>query len=300
MAYTDRFDPFMRRRDDRSDLLKEAEDSFYGGGNAPRPSPTPTATPRPTQLAMNGQPSGVLSTSTNAAGRVRTGGGILNVTPDDPVSSSRYLGPNGTDLGPQYDPTGAVNPLPKGAIGVQGSQNATAFNRSLNGSQPIPGAAPSPQMTHTEMAADIAKRNLTASGSLLGDQPQQQQQIPAGFRGYVSPERAASEGLQWTGGNTGWQPYVSPEEATKRNLQFTGGLNNVPSQQDQPTTHFLPPGFTSVQGSTGAPNSSPNDIHFLPPGFTSVQGTTNPQTKQLQFVPPPQKQDEGYGSAYGY
>lgn len=31
-----------RIADDRKDLLKETEDTFYGGGNAPAPTPTPT------------------------------------------------------------------------------------------------------------------------------------------------------------------------------------------------------------------------------------------------------------------
>jgi len=38
----------MLLADDRNDLLKDAEDAFYGGGQAPRPTPTPTppVTPR--------------------------------------------------------------------------------------------------------------------------------------------------------------------------------------------------------------------------------------------------------------
>ncbi len=34
------------RRDDRADLLRETENTFYGGGQAPMPTPTPTSTPR--------------------------------------------------------------------------------------------------------------------------------------------------------------------------------------------------------------------------------------------------------------
>lgn len=42
------FFPAVNQRlfDDRSDLLKDADAMFYGGGNAP-PTPTPTPTPRP-------------------------------------------------------------------------------------------------------------------------------------------------------------------------------------------------------------------------------------------------------------
>lgn len=302
MAFTsDRYSfPRPKKRSEQSDLLKDAEDAFYGGGNSQRPTPTPTPVPKPTSLAMLGQPIG-LGTSTNGASRARrSGGGITNVSPDDPVSQSQYLGPNGSLLGPQYNRFGSVNPLPRGAVGIQGSQQ-DAFNTSLNGSQPQSSQIPTPgrPMTHVEMATDIAKRNLTASGSQLGN-TQSENALPSGVQPYISPEEAARKSLQWTGGNVGWQPYLSPEQMTAQNLQYTGGPSsgsvNAPSQQ---TIHFLPPGFTTAVGSTGVPNSTPNDIHFLPPGFTSVQGTKG-QNGQLQFQPPDKTKDQGYGSAYGY
>ncbi len=280
------------RRDDRADLLAEANNTFYGGGQAPAPTPTPT--PKPRGYAYG----------TEDVKKKRTGAGITqrNVYPDNPVSTSRYLGLNGTDLGPQYDETGGVNPLPKGAIGVQGARNATAFNRSLGGSQPSFATNPSPSvsMSHTDMATDIARRNLTATGSQLGNPQPQTSSLPSNVSQNITPEQAAEQGLQWTGGNVGWQPYVSPQQMTDQNLTYTGGPSsgsvNAPSQQ---TVHFLPPGFTATTGSTGLPNSTPNDIHFLPPGFTSVQGSVDSQSKQLRFVPQ-KKEDEGYGSAYGY
>ena len=40
------FPAVQRLFDDRSDLLQAADNTFYGGGNAP-PPPTPTPTPRP-------------------------------------------------------------------------------------------------------------------------------------------------------------------------------------------------------------------------------------------------------------
>ena len=40
------FPAVQRLFDDRSDLLRDTENTFYGGGNAP-PPPTPTPTPRP-------------------------------------------------------------------------------------------------------------------------------------------------------------------------------------------------------------------------------------------------------------
>lgn len=37
----------VRRFDDRRDLLNEADNAFYGGGQAPQPTPTPSPTPNP-------------------------------------------------------------------------------------------------------------------------------------------------------------------------------------------------------------------------------------------------------------
>lgn len=232
-----------------------------------------------------------------AISRPRNGAGITqrNVSPNNPVSASRYIGQNGVDLGPQYDRTGGVNPLPRGAVGVQGAQN---FNQSLNGVQPQDQSQSfNTQMSHTDMATEIARRNLAATGSLLGGSSQQQQ-IPSGFQGYVSPEDAAQKNLQWTGGSAGWQPYLSPEQATAQHLQYSGGQSpgSANAASDQ-TVHFLPPGFSTAIGSTGVKGSSPNDIHFLPPGFTAFQATTG-DNGQLQFKP--NKNDQGYGSAYGF
>ncbi len=304
------------RRDDRGDLLRDAENTFYGGGHVPAPSPTPKpvrgyAYGTDDVLDQNDYPNAasrvrprtVTSTMANSfySGRGGTplgpqydpSTGFQNPRPsgtvglrgsgDTNISGSTYIGRNGVDLGPQYGNQGQLNPKPAGAIGLQGSLPQTTAQQALsNFNRP---------MTHTEMAADIAKRNLTASGSQLGT-PQQNTPLPAGVNQNITPEQARDMGLQWTGGNVGWQPYISPQQMTDQNLQYTGG-SNIPSQNGT-TTHFLPPGFTTTTGSTGAPNSSPNDIHFLPPGFTSVQGAVNATTKQLQ------EPDQGYGSAYGY
>jgi hypothetical protein len=40
------FPAVQRLFDDRSDLLQAADNTFYGGGNAPAPTPTPTPAPR--------------------------------------------------------------------------------------------------------------------------------------------------------------------------------------------------------------------------------------------------------------
>jgi len=275
--------------DDRGDLLRDADNTFYGGGQVPPPTPTPT----PARMYQYGTYSVddfdmvLPDTKRRATSRIRPG--IINIQDDptkpgyNPVSKSQYIGKNGAFLGPQYNPnTGRVNPLPVGAAGVQGFSQPQPFQNF---------GAPRP-LTHTEMASDIAKRNLTATGSSLGTPQPQSAPLPSGVQPYISPEQAAAQGLQW--GGRSWLPYVSPQQMTDQNLQYTGGqpsgsANAIP----QSTIHFLPPGFTTAVGSTGAPNSTQNDINFLPPGFTAIQGRTNPSTKQLQ-------EDQGYGSAYGY
>ncbi len=308
-------------RDDRGDLLKDAENTFYGGGTAPMPTPTPTPTAR-------GYAHGTSSVfdpkkRRNAASRLSYGslGG--------PVGSTAFGAMINTAQQTQPVPTSTYNPA--------------ASTSNLN--------IPSQQrpMSHTDMAVDIARRNLTTTGSALGI-PQQPSGpptsrmpfinggyqfpagsvLPSGFRedggggltqgsqtearyssspfvngGYIFPTGSVlPEGFQEDGGGgltrqvSGSDPYGYVAMARSQ----SGGKtpNWTPEEWKQATgggpqsdVHFLPPGFTATTGSSGTPNSSPNDIHFLPPGFTSVQGVTNPQTKQLQ-------QDQGYGSAYGY
>ncbi len=265
-------------RDDRADLLAEADNTFYGGGQAPAPTPTPTPAPR--RAYQYGTSSvddfDVFNKNRNAASRINRPG-LINVQDDpkkpnfNPVSTSQYMGKGGTLLGPQYNPTsGRVNPLPAGAVGIQGFSQPQTYSSGFR-SQP---------MTHTEMAADIARRNLTATGSMLGTP---QQQVPG-----ISNSTLVDQGIDPS------QSMANVSMNALRNIQDNknrqAGTYQEPAQ-DQSTVHFLPPGFTAVTGSSGAQGSNPNDIHFLPPGFSSVQGVTNPQTKQLQ---------QGYGSAYGY
>ncbi len=254
----------MVQSDDRADLLRDADTAFYGGTSAP-PTPTPTPPVRGYAYGTSSVDDYDPFKAKNAASRLNRAG-IMNVQDDptkpnfNPVSTSQYMGRNGTLLGPQYNPTsGRVNPIPSGAVGIQGF------------SQPQSYGAPSKPMTHTEMAADIARRNLTASGSSLG---------------------APTQGIPGIDDSTLSDQGIDPNQSMQ-NVNMTA-LRNIQANKDrqagtyqepttnQSTVHFLPPGFTAVTGSTGLPNSTPNDIHFLPPGFTSVQGVTNPQTKQLQ------------------
>lgn len=281
---------FADGTDDVKSLLRDADDAFYGGGQAPKPTPTPTPVPRlyrygtadvfyDSNDSLSGQGYPYEIGPTNGAGRIRSrfrgGGGILNVTSDDPVSSSRYIGRGGVDLGPQYDPTGGVNPLPSGAVGVQGSRNDTAFNRGLNGAQSPQSPTPSPQMTHTQMAQDIAQRNLSDAGSSLGT-PATSRSIPAGFRDYVSPEDAAANSLQWTGENTGWQPFVSAEQATRENLQYSGGpqasaLYSEPDVSNS-SAQISPRSYGSAYSSSGVTQDELSNAGIRPSRYADAVG----------------------------
>lgn len=303
---------FAGGTDDVRDLLRETENTFYGGGHAmPRPTPKPTPTPR---FYAYGTPDvnydgtdplgpGTFSPS-NATSRIRKrsmGGGLLNVTEDSPVSASRYIGAGGVDLGEQYDPWGRVNPLPKGAVGVQGYQNVPSQQSY---------SAPAPAMTHTQMAEDIARRNLTAAGSSLGTPTQD---VPPGWQKNVSPEEAAAKGLQWTGGSTGWQPYVSPEQATQQNLQYSGGnpvlqlanqMANDRQQAAQDAAQNNAVGVSQSQLSAsgirpGRYADAASPITQSGTGYSFMTGRGS--RVDIAGPPPPQpRRNGGYGSAYGY
>ncbi len=259
----------MVQGDDRADLLRDAENTFYGGGTAPVPSPTPTPAPR---RGYQYGTSSVDPKKRNAASRYNRNWDV------NPISDSQYIGRGGALLGRQYDPqTAAVNPLPSGSVGVQGfaSTRNTAQQSLSNFGRP---------KTPTEMAADIARRNLTATGSSLGT-PQQ----PQSSQVYDDPNRPSNIS------SSSYNAYTGQTGAmADRPSNISTSSYQAYQDQSGPTIHFLPPGFTSEVGSTGAPNSSPNDINFLPPGFSSVQGNVDPMTKQLK------QEDQGYGSAYGY
>jgi len=84
-------------------------------------------------------------------------------TQQGPVSTSRYIGEGGKDLGAQYNPTGDLNLLPKGAIGIRGA-DATGPVAAGTGALTLPGtpSISARAMSHTEMALDVARRNNAA------------------------------------------------------------------------------------------------------------------------------------------
>jgi hypothetical protein len=112
MAYTDRY--YATSEDDP--FPNDPFRKYFG------PSPTPTPKPKPTQLAMLGQPLGLLG-ATNAADRVSS----LSSTPAVTKRSS------------------VQNILPSGPIGVTGGTGTVAT-----------------PMTHNEFALDVARRNKEA------------------------------------------------------------------------------------------------------------------------------------------
>ncbi len=291
MAYTDRF---YATSDDDAQFPNDPFRKYFGGGA--RPSPTPKPTPTPTQVAMLGPTKGLFSPATptpatvtpltqNAASRVNANG-------------SRYIAEGGRDLGPQYDDQGRVNPLPRGAVGVQGSPGANDFNVSLgygygysqSGGSPSRGGfvsasqeqavtATAPRMTHTEMAVNIARRNLAAQ----------------------YPTSSLDVGAQ--GGQAGSQYFASNET----NLAASGSALRA-------ATAYRPTLETATLPGKGA-------LDIVPPGtpLMSVKGIVNPFTGQTSYQPINQtspyqgpakyqieqgatdfyrKRNEGYGSAY--
>lgn len=311
MAYTDRFydDPFgTKRRSAKDDLLKDVEDTFYGGGAAPAPTPTPT--PKPTSLAMLGQPTGVLGKRQNAVSRIKRTLPFV-----DTSTGSQYIGPNGGGLGPQYDDRGYVNPLPRGAVGIQGSQQDKTFNQTLNGSQPTQSTIPTPPRPQTpaELAASMIGENLNKHGSLFGTgQIAEFAPLPSGQSGQINAASRFSSKPFVEGGYQFEAGTLLPEGFQESG---GGGLTRQIPQENNQTLHFLPPGFTAATGSTGVPGSTQSDIHFQPPGFSSVTGVVG-ANKQLQLpqgqqLPQQQTQPiriqsaldkvremQGFGSAY--
>lgn len=313
------------KRDDRADLLREIDNTIYGGGQAP-PQPTPTPTPRrgyqygtsnvPYDSNDPFQYGGGYNSPTNAVSRTRSrarsGGGILNVTPSsNPVSSSRYIGSGGVDLGAQYDPTGMVNPLPSGAAGVQGA------------TQPRAGMTPatSPAMTHTQMAVDIARRNLTSAGSSLGASPDDSQLFspPSGIPRGANATRItgiSSETLD----NLGITPesYANTDWAKVQEIQNNAEIPQLRSigGYDQPSP--VTPGQSASQ-SPGVSADELSNAGIRPGRYSDAIGPINRSGTGYSYMGPHGKVDmagpmhsaavraaveradrNGYGSTYGY
>jgi hypothetical protein len=252
-------------RDDRADLLREIDNTIYGGAPLPTPTPTPVSR-RGYQYGTDSVDdySSPFLKKKNAASRLNRPG-IMNVQDDptkpnyNPVSTSQYIDQYGSNLGAQYDQSsGRVNRLPLGATGIQGSPIPA----------PVSSFASSKPLSHTEMAADIARRNLTATGSLLG-QPQPDS----------SPTQTTTNNGQV---NPGVLHYLPPGFTT------AVGSNGLPGSTPN-DIHFLPPGFSAVSGVSGPNKQLQVPQPEQPIQQTFAQGIRNDQNSNI-----------GYGSAYSY
>ena len=165
----------MVGRDDRADLLADAENTFYGGGQVPAPTPTPTPTPRMYQYGTYSVDprhdyapygSGAASPRTIKAFMSRYGvldsrgnittptpsGGTATVGPSNrfpqpsggSTSASRYSGAPSTygsqgilgpDQNPAYQAALARNPTPASRYAAQRSQ---PFTPQMVGTYGIP------------------------------------------------------------------------------------------------------------------------------------------------------------------
>lgn len=302
MAYTsDRYSfPRPKKRSEQTDLLKDAEDTFYGGGHS-QPTPTPTPTPQTTVLAMNNNPTGVLS-SRNGASRVRNpepNEGILPTT-----TGSQYVGGGGRQLGPQYNERGNVNPLPRGAVGIQGSQQ-DAFNTSLNGSQPQSSQIPTPgrPMSHTELATDIAKRNLTAAGSQLGT-PQTPRSSYGGPATYsLTPEGNIDTNVPGGSVQDALTRMSQGETFSQNAASRVQPAESIPTpvnepQIQQPQTNSVTPNeLTNAGIRPGRYADAASPIVRSGTGYSFISSSGG---KVDIAVDPKTDRRQGYGSAYGY
>jgi hypothetical protein len=228
MGYTDRFYDDPKRR------LAQTSGSIFGKGfnpDDPLATPTPAPTPRPNstpvQVASMGSLSGILQPSTapsvNAASRVA------------PTNNSRTTGLQ-------------LNLLPSGPIGVPGStQTATT-----------PSAVP--QMTHTEFALDVAKRNQAAMS------PQTTQ-----------PETSVSSGSQAQSG--AYQDFQSPDFYNKRG-DYTGPNLAARGDSLRSATAYRPTLDTATLPGQGALDVGTPGVPLM-----AQKGIVNPFTGQTKYQP---------------
>lgn len=238
MAYTDRYyatsedDPFP------TDPFRK----YFG-----KPSPTPTPKPRPVQLAMAGSPTGVLRTKRSAASLVNPGFpteqaslpstfGRYNNTVRNAIGAGRIV----TGTSPATKESTVDKILPNGAVGLAGGTGEVA-----------------PQMTHTEFALDVARRNQSA----------------------LEPQAEATNEDVAQGQSGAYQDFQSPEFYNKRG-DYTGP--NLAARGDllRAATAYRPTLDTATLPGKGA-------LDIVPVGtpLMSVKGIVNPFTGQTSYQP---------------
>lgn len=225
-----------------------------------------------------------ISTSGNDAWRQSHFPAANQFGPVGATAQGAYLGFN--QLGQQV----AQNQVPIGGYGLGALQNA-GYNRAGN---PFGSFGNNKAPPPTSRLPFVSGGYQYPSGT----------QLPAGFQennaGGLTPRVNAPTPTRYSA-----QPFVEggynfpSGSQLPEGFQESGGgglTRQVPQETAQSKISFLPPGFTTTTGSTGLPNSSPNDVQFLPPGFTSINATTG-SNGQLQMQP--QKKDQwGLGGWY--
>ncbi len=316
----------MVQGDDRADLLRDADSTFYGGGQAPAPTPTPT----PARRYQYGT-SSVDDTINTKPVKKRTGVGLTA----DSLSQGLSLGGAATQFG---------SPSPTVAGSVFSRVRTGASQNTATQPQPMSNPMVRP-MTHTEMMADIASRNKAAVAPLpqpLGmGQSQPNQPTLTGYHWYagtggVSGGNNAFAKYQWSDNNVTRGPAGSQFDMPKLGLP----MSQQPSIGQGPAPYTISPenitSYTQAGGQGGWDVSIPGqpvfrgqNLPFTPdaqgvprqwgsvpaggdPSVGALQGSTRstnqaglpvintPSGGQIIGSLPKPDKDQGYGSAYGY
>ncbi len=234
-------------RDDRADLLKDAENTFYGGGNAPTPTPTPTPKPRGYQYGTSNVQRGIdyasspMASPTGAQGfggspTAQMGGSPGNLSTNSiPYGGSgggiTYTGaPGGFNTGGAPTYTGSPGGFPTGGTtypyGYQPSGGPSGTNPNINvtaGSKGVsPLSAPVPDLRY----ADPSTLGRLDISNLIYSFPQ---------GGYIHPDRAVNDPY-YKGGNPapgsplsyggGGDPNAN--RAASAYYNYIGGLPTMP------------------------------------------------------------------------
>ncbi len=229
----------MVQSDDRADLLRDADNTFYGGGTAPMPTPTPTPMPqkykRGTDMVM----------------RRRIGYQYGTSSVDDLNPFSTALSAAGS----------AMFPTPSS---VPASSTVSRYR--------LPA---SNWKSHTDMATNIAKQRkaLFTGAQLATQQPQATTQddpnkpfnISSSSYKAFTDQPFSMEDRPSNISPSSYQAYLNQGGQTVHFLppgfSTATGSTGVPGSTPN-DIHFLPPGFSSVQGVT---NPQSKQLQFQPP-----------------------------------
>ncbi len=202
----------MVQRDDRADLLRDADNTFYGGGHIPAPTPTPT--PRPRRGYQYGTSSvddyDPFSTALSA-----TGSAMFPTPSSAPASSmaSRYKLPTPS---PNYGLS-----IDSATFGGASSALGSSFGPTAGAAAGAGGFAPFDSLTHTQMMAEIAKKNMQAVAPQQSTQPASHDTQGYGSAFPATHQIGFSDLLSLSQGNPTRDPGlnvlngISPEETAR-------------------------------------------------------------------------------------